>query len=81
MTEGLKNHLISPIMEESTRQSERSNGTHGSFTSKRGASVKSQTYSRADRDHIAAASIHSYSEIYESRTRESIDETSDNINS
>ena len=69
-TDDLSNRLISPIKEEATQKS---NASHTSL-SQNGSFLKSQTYSQCD---AAGSSLHSYSEIYESATRESIDETHD----
>eukprot|EP01083_Nonionella_stella_P043082 116273_1 len=66
------NRDILPIKEEDTKHSEVS---HASSSRKGASHPKSQTYSKADRVDLAGASIRSYSDIYESATRESIDET------
>lgn len=68
-----KNHKITPIREE-----------QDTINSKKGCGAshpKSQTYSNADRVDLAGASVHSYSEIYESATRESIDENYQDLKS
>eukprot|EP01083_Nonionella_stella_P228377 809405_1 len=73
-----KKRIISPIKEEDTQKSCASNVSQRSVSRKSAAlsAPKSQTYSKADRvDLTGGASIHSYSELYESATRESIDET------
>mmetsp|Transcript_34777 Transcript_34777/g.30602 ORF Transcript_34777/g.30602 Transcript_34777/m.30602 type:complete len:271 (-) Transcript_34777:73-885(-) len=62
------NRAISPIREEDTQQSD--------ISTKRGA--YSQTYSATDRVDLNGT-VHSYSEIYESATRESIDETHEDL--
>ena len=62
----LNNLVISVIREEDTQQSD--------ISTKRGP--YSQTYSATDRvDLNGPSTVHSYSEVYESATRESIDET------
>lgn len=76
MAEELNTHLL-PVKEESTQHSDKS---HTSSSRKGPDSYpKSQTYSKADQNLIAGASVHSYSEMYESATRESIDETTDDL--
>ena len=62
------NRAISPIREEDTQQSD--------ISTKRGA--YSQTYSATDKVDLNGT-VHSYSEIYESATRESIDETHEDL--
>lgn len=64
------NHAISPIREEDTQQSNLST-KHGAY---------SHTYSANDRVDLNGT-VHSatYSEIYESATRESIDETHEDL--
>eukprot|EP00484_Ammonia_sp_Unknown_P000346 CAMPEP_0197022338 /NCGR_PEP_ID=MMETSP1384-20130603/3249_1 /TAXON_ID=29189 /ORGANISM="Ammonia sp." /LENGTH=595 /DNA_ID=CAMNT_0042450369 /DNA_START=5 /DNA_END=1792 /DNA_ORIENTATION=- len=65
-----------PIREEDTQQSDIS---HAASSHSKKSYPRSATYSNADRVDMGGASVHSYSEIFESATRESIDETQEDL--